>query len=1369
MATYRIDFSTNASRVANEIDKVNKALTEAVRTSKPIEIRLDDTKLSQQLNTTFKQLDKEIAKYERQLRKIQIGSPAFGAKASQIGQLEGRRQMGQMTAQAVRLRGQAGAFPQESFAGLSREIQAARISASMVQPNTEAWTNLQREIARLNFDLQKADKLAENIQLTENLGAFSPGSLNALEAKLTILRNRAREISPDTTEWKQLNKEIVKVEQSIEKQTRRPLTRGQRMGAAGGAFLYGGGLGGGVGSATGGIAGGLIGGVPGAFTGAAIGQAVDNLGAMAFAMTEQANAVRRMRLGLASASTDLKDFAEANALVADISNRLLIPLGDSYRQFTRLRASTVALGIDTKTTGEIFEGISTAVMMTGGSMQDVDGAMRAVSQVFSKGKVTAEELRGQLGERLPGAVVKFAQKNNIALQDLDKAFESGQVTVDQFVTFARGLLKEGEGATDAFAKNQEYASARYAKAVENMQIAIGRAVGPMLNSIQSFAADAVNDLLWLTGQLEDFASFLENRFTGGKGGASSVFLGEGAQNIADRIIGGDVEVKDLEDRTKFFEQKIREAESQLQTIATGRYQDNRNIFERMFGGPGEENLRKGLPNQIAFYKKQLAELVKARESAEEKMKGGAATVTSATEDPAAAQRAGKFLSLVEQREESIAQARKGYEQEIRSIRENAIKQAEALERRHKDQRLQDEREIGRVRRELAEAVNEESLLRREIGGEDPALLEQERKIGDAIRQYTEDKISREEEEQDRQIAQSRELEDFKRQNADAINKANERYANAIGKIQQEYAKSVAKLIEDGSGNGAKKLAAAGRLIAAQITQASAKQSFENIAGVPIKPIAGGVEAGGMRYTSKEEFTKGLLLGAQNVQMDTESMKTLITSGKAYFDSVIAIQQAQKDLNATMKATAQTSSVAIKAVSTADLEASIKSSGEALVALMATVNKEKTGLAQQNLENKILEIIKNIRSETESSINALDKQNDAITEQRGLLEGGVLPALAEEASLRGQLFGQQERLLQGAISQLKTSEAGTALLKMAPVLHAELLSQLQKELGVLDQQEETYRNIQQQLRDNTALLEAQKIQSQIGVVGQGLRSGFINEAGAAYEEQLGKGVSPEVAASVAHATEQLTIAKTAADALQGSINGIGAAFGEAMTTGVASLISGTATAKEVFASFLQSVGQALSQAASQMIATYIAIGIAKMFAGLASASTSSTGPNPGGIPSTGNVTAPSVNGFDTGSIANVAANGAVWEGGFTPFTAFANGGVVNGPTLGLIGEGKYNEAVVPLPDGRSIPVSFGGRSARDMMGGNAPGMPQTPSLSMKFETTKINGVEYVSREQLEQAMAETRRSSIAGGAQRGMSMTLDKIKQSPSTRSSIGIR
>lgn len=53
-----------------------------------------------------------------------------------------------------------------------------------------------------------------------------------------------------------------------------------------------------------------------------------------------------------------------------------------------------------------------------------------------------------------------------------------------------------------------------------------------------------------------------------------------------------------------------------------------------------------------------------------------------------------------------------------------------------------------------------------------------------------------------------------------------------------------------------------------------------------------------------------------------------------------------------------------------------------------------------------------------------------------------------------------------------------------------------------------------------------------------------------------------------------------------------------------------------------------------------------------------------------------------------ANGGIATGGFRS-AAYANGGVVKRPTVGLIGEGKYNEAVVPLPDGKKIPVDMGG--------------------------------------------------------------------------------
>ena len=46
-----------------------------------------------------------------------------------------------------------------------------------------------------------------------------------------------------------------------------------------------------------------------------------------------------------------------------------------------------------------------------------------------------------------------------------------------------------------------------------------------------------------------------------------------------------------------------------------------------------------------------------------------------------------------------------------------------------------------------------------------------------------------------------------------------------------------------------------------------------------------------------------------------------------------------------------------------------------------------------------------------------------------------------------------------------------------------------------------------------------------------------------------------------------------------------------------------------------------------------------------------------------------------------------KGGIKP-KGYRKGGIATEPTY-LVGEGKYNEAVVPLPDGRSIPVEMHG--------------------------------------------------------------------------------
>lgn len=1324
MARYTIDFSTNASAIVREIEKVNAAIAKTVRTGKTVSIDIDASQLSQGINASFKQLDKEIAKYQRRLRKLQIGSPEFTGLAGQIGAREGVRERGRMQAQAAGLRQQAFAFEPGSAVALTKALQAAKIEASQIKPSTEEWMELQKRIGALKLDLQKADQLAENVQMQQNLGAFSPGSLNALEAKLTILRNRAKEISPSTTEWKQLNKEIVQTEQAIEKQTRRPLTKGQRFGAAGGAFLYGGGLGGGVGSAVGGITGGLVGGVPGAFTGAAIGQAVDNLQVMTAGMVEQAVTIKKLQMGLATASNSFSDFAQATQEVEQIASRLLIPLDQAYRKFTQLRASTIALGYDTETTGKLFEGTAAAVLRAGGSMDDVDGAMRAVVQVFSKGKLTAEELRGQLAERLPGAVVEFAQSSGMSVQELDKAFEAGQTSIDDFVVFLRQKAKDSENFTDEMAVSSEYAGARMAKAFEKLRINIGKSFQPMGAAIQDFATRSVDFLDKVIKKLIELQ-----------------FIQPGAQYyIAENLAKGG----NIEDLKK----QLAEAEALLERTKRAQagfaYGGGGSIFDALFGGltgkQGSEDkvraLKEAIKEQEKFEKLTKQRQVQQRTQEEKDDRGK------------------KLLEAIEKREESIANARKQREEEIASIRENALKQIETIERRYRDEKLRSERELGRVQREIAASAEERSLLEREarsaLTGEDPALIEQERQLGEAIRRYTEEKVSIEEQEQDRRLAKDRELEDFKKNNADAINKANEKYAKQIGEIQRAYAKTVAKLIEDGTGNGAKRLAKAGQLMALMISQASAQSNFQRISGLPIRPAQGGVNVAGQIYTNKEAFGAELTRSALSSNLAPTDIQSLIVTGKNYFDAVIEGQRLTAEFGRLFEQSAQAATVALPTVNLGDLEARFKAAQSPADGVAASVRDAREELNQQeNILTALQSTFTEIGASKNKELRDLIEQDNLISAQIDLINGGMLPALAEQEAANDRQFEQ-------AMARAKAAASQTAAATQDSKVQAEIERLLQNQLNTIEAMRKEYNTQSQILRDRAAILEASKIQAETRMTGRGLGAGFINEAATAFEGQLLKGVDPEGAALVAKATEQLTIAKTAADALQSSINGIGTAFGTAMTTGVANLVAGTTTAKEVFAEFLRSIGQALLSAAGQMIATYTAIGIAKIFAGMGGGGGGGLEPN----------TAAGNAAFMQRTGALGFANGGIALGGFQ---AFANGGIVKGPTLGLVGEGRYNEAVVPLPDGKSIPVQLGGRTARDLMGGNAPGMPQQTSLNMSFETTKINGVEYVSRDQLEQAMAETRRASISGGARQGMAMTLDKIRQSPSTRSRIGMR
>ena len=81
-----------------------------------------------------------------------------------------------------------------------------------------------------------------------------------------------------------------------------------------------------------------------------------------------------------------------------------------------------------------FSNMSAAMKLTG---DETKGVFLAISQMISKGKVSAEELRQQLAERMPGAVNLFAKSIGVSTQELDKMLQAGGVTLEHFLMFAR--------------------------------------------------------------------------------------------------------------------------------------------------------------------------------------------------------------------------------------------------------------------------------------------------------------------------------------------------------------------------------------------------------------------------------------------------------------------------------------------------------------------------------------------------------------------------------------------------------------------------------------------------------------------------------------------------------------------------------------------------------------------------------------------------------------------------------------------------------------------------------------------------------------------------------------------------------------------
>lgn len=116
-------------------------------------------------------------------------------------------------------------------------------------------------------------------------------------------------------------------------------------------------------------------------------------------------------------------------------------VGDAYTKFV---ASAASSGIPMQTVQKTFAAVALAAGNLGLSSEQTKRALEALSQMASKGTVSMEELRQQLGDALPGALSLMAQGLGITQADLIKLVESGNLAAhDALPALAEALAKLG--------------------------------------------------------------------------------------------------------------------------------------------------------------------------------------------------------------------------------------------------------------------------------------------------------------------------------------------------------------------------------------------------------------------------------------------------------------------------------------------------------------------------------------------------------------------------------------------------------------------------------------------------------------------------------------------------------------------------------------------------------------------------------------------------------------------------------------------------------------------------------------------------------------------------------------------------------------
>lgn len=153
-----------------------------------------------------------------------------------------------------------------------------------------------------------------------------------------------------------------------------------------------------------------------------------------------ARETNRVSTALKNVSGSMSQYADNQRFLVDMAKKYGLEINALTGNFAKFTASASISNMSMEDQRKIFESVSRAVTAFGMSAEDSNGVFLALSQMMSKGKISSEELRLQMGERLPIALQAMAKAAGTSVAGLDKLLKEGKLmSADVLPKFADAL------------------------------------------------------------------------------------------------------------------------------------------------------------------------------------------------------------------------------------------------------------------------------------------------------------------------------------------------------------------------------------------------------------------------------------------------------------------------------------------------------------------------------------------------------------------------------------------------------------------------------------------------------------------------------------------------------------------------------------------------------------------------------------------------------------------------------------------------------------------------------------------------------------------------------------------------------------------